>query len=116
MVIVLFWSRMRDDLTPEVQALYQRTLARMRELAESSPGFVSHKTYTAVDGERVTIVAFDSRQSLAAWRDNTEHRAAQELGRSTFYRDYRVQVCAVDREYRFDGDAGKMRPLSPSAD
>ncbi len=107
MVIVLFWSRLRADLSEDTRDLYARTLARMRALAEATPGFVSHKTYTAEDGERVSLVAFDSEAALEAWRDNPEHRAAQALGRERFYEEYRVTVCATGRRYVFSRDQGR---------
>lgn len=107
MVVVLFWSRLRADLSEEMRDLYARTLARMRALAEASPGFVSHKTYTAEDGERVSLVVFESEGALEAWRDDPEHRAAQALGRERFYEDYRVTVCATGRRYAFSRDRGR---------
>lgn len=113
MVIVLFWSRLRAGLSGETRDLYGRTLARMRELAEGMPGFLSHKTYTAEDGERVTLVAFASLAALGAWRDNPEHRAAQALGRERFYEEYRVTVCTAGRRYAFSRAEGRSEGAGP---
>ena len=49
----------------------------------------------AADGERLALVTFASGAAEAAWRDDTEHRAAQEEGRIAFYSEYDVSVCAV---------------------
>ena len=65
------------------------------------PGFVSAKTFVAEDGERVTLVEFDSPETQAAWRDHPEHRQAQAAGRDAFYSEYALQVCGVERESRF---------------
>ena len=55
-------------------------LRRMIELAESMPGYVSHKDFTADDGERVTIVEFEHEEGLRAWRLNPEHHCGAKAG------------------------------------
>ena len=97
MVITIFRSRLR----PGHEAAYHATAVRMRQLAEQVPGFVAIKTFQADDGERVSIVEFASEESHRAWREHPEHRAAQERGRAEFYSEYRIQVCALERQYQF---------------
>jgi heme-degrading monooxygenase HmoA len=95
MVITIFRSRLR----PENQEAYQRTAARMDELAHQMPGFISIKTYQAADGERVSIVEFESEVAHNAWRKHPEHLQAQRLGRELFYSEFQIQVCNVERAY-----------------
>jgi heme-degrading monooxygenase HmoA len=75
----------------------------MHDLATAMPGFLSIKTFTAEDGERVSIVEFASEEAHRAWREHPEHRAAQELGRRKFYAEYRIQVCKDVRVREFRG-------------
>jgi heme-degrading monooxygenase HmoA len=93
MVVTIFRSRLRPEHTEE----YERLAPRIRALAESMPGFVSCKTFTAADGERVSIEVFESQETQEAWRDHPEHREAQRLGREKFYREFHIQVCHVER-------------------
>jgi heme-degrading monooxygenase HmoA len=72
----------------------------MSELARAMPGYVSHKVFTADDGERVTIVEFADMESHSAWAEHAEHRAAQRQGRAEFYTEYKLQICDVKRESR----------------
>jgi len=95
MVITIFRSRLRPEHAEE----YERLAPRIRALAESMPGFVSCKTFTAADGERVSIEVFESQETQDAWRNHPEHREAQRLGREKFYAEFRIQVCHVDRDY-----------------
>jgi heme-degrading monooxygenase HmoA len=95
MVITIFRSRLR----PEHQEAYQRTAARMDELAHKMPGFISIKTYQAQDGERVSIVEFESETAHTAWRKHPEHLEAQRLGRELFYSEFQIQVCKLERSY-----------------
>jgi heme-degrading monooxygenase HmoA len=50
----------------------------MRKLAEAMPGFISYKVYTSEDGERCSIIEFESHEQLLAWRHLPEHRKAQQ--------------------------------------
>ena len=65
------------------------------------PGFVEFKQFVADDGERVTLVTFDSAEHEAAWRDDVDHRAAQQQGRDAFYAEYDIAVTDVVRRHRW---------------
>ena len=93
MIVTVFRSR----LNPQTEAEYLQWAERMHELAVTMPGYVSHKTFAAEDGERVTIVEFESEETQRAWARHPEHRDAQELGRTRFYTEYALQVCEVKR-------------------
>lgn len=94
MVITVFRARVRSELQEE----YVTWVGRMRELAATMPGFISHKGFRADDGERVSIVEFESEEAQRAWRMHPEHVAAQIKGRKEFYEEYRIQVCVLQRE------------------
>ena len=61
------------------------------------------RSFSADDGERVTIVEFEHEEGLRAWRTNSDHIAAQKLARTKYYTEYHVQVCTLDRESKFKG-------------
>jgi len=100
MIVVVFRSR----LTPELGEDYETTGARMDALAVTMPGYVAHKTCGAEDGERVTLVEFESESAIAAWRTHPEHVEAQRKGRSKFYSEFRLTGCELLREQRFTRD------------
>jgi heme-degrading monooxygenase HmoA len=104
MVVIVFRSRLRPGVENEIVKMGQR----MFELASSMPGFLSYKDFVAEDGENVSIVEFDSLETLAAWRDHAEHKVAQQQGREKFFAAYRIQVCTPVRAYEFawDGPRG----------
>lgn len=66
------------------------------------PGFISAMDYAADDGERVSIVEFDTLEHLIAWRDHGEHRKAQQEGRDLFYEKYSITIAKVERTSEFD--------------
>ena len=98
MVVVVFRARLRPRVNQEALAELGQ---RMHELASSMPGFISYKDFAAEDGENVSVIEFDSPETLAAWRNHPEHKAAQERGRGEFFAEYRIQVCTPVRDYRF---------------
>jgi heme-degrading monooxygenase HmoA len=50
-------------------------------------------------GERVSVVEFESEETMLAWRNQPDHRTTQELGRKLFYSEYRIQVCQPVHDY-----------------
>ena len=96
-ILTVFRTRLRDDMTPG----YAETAARMVERAKAMPGFVSFKTFAAEDGERVSIILFDSEASQRAWLEDPEHREAQRRGVSEWYAEFSLTVAEVKRSKRF---------------
>ena len=97
MIVTVFRSRLRPEAADE----YGVWAARMSELAKTMPGYISHKGFAAPDGERVTIVEFETEEQQRAWSANAEHTEAKKKGRSDFYSEYKIQVCTVHREHLF---------------
>src|SRR3954468_2302074 len=102
MVITIFRSRLR----PENEKEYEEWATRIHGLAVTMPGFIAIKTFAADDGERVSIVEFESEETMQNWREQPDHRQAQELGRKLFYSEYRIQVCQPIRDYSFPKKTG----------
>jgi heme-degrading monooxygenase HmoA len=97
MVLTVFRNRLREDAGAE----YGETLKRMLEIVSKMPGYMQHKVYTAADGERCTIVEFDTEENQRAWATDAEHLRAKAKGRESFYSEYRLQVCTVQRDSKF---------------
>ncbi len=104
MIVTVFRSR----LMPGAREDYVKLLERMVELARATPGYIAHKGFSAEDGERCTIVEFESEEAQRAWRMNPEHREAQKKARDIYYEAYSVQICELKRESKFDRNAKKQ--------
>ena len=94
MIVVVFRKRMN----PDVQDEYDPMAARMNELARTVPGYISHKGFVADDGERATIVEFETEEALQKWRVDPEHRTAKRRGVESFFSEFKFQICNVIRE------------------
>ena len=75
--------------------------AEMDALVRQNPGFVDVKNYTAADGERLTVVWWETDELQAAWRQDERHREAQKKGRERWYHYYHIEVANVLRESQF---------------
>ena len=105
MIVAVFRSR----LNAAAQDEYKMWASRMSELVLDIPGYVSHKGFMADDGEKVTIVEFESEEGIRAWATHAQHVAAKKKGRELFFTEYRVQVCSVMR------DSGRKQMLVGSS-
>jgi heme-degrading monooxygenase HmoA len=95
MVVVTFRNRFNPGIDEQE---YGQRVAKLFEIVAAMPGFRGIRSYAAEDGERLSLIEFDSLESLAAWRDQTEHRVAQELGKQKYYSEYHLQICELVRE------------------
>ncbi|HEY4080973.1 MAG TPA: antibiotic biosynthesis monooxygenase [Burkholderiaceae bacterium] len=92
--LTVFRSRLNEAIRPEYVEMAQAMVA----LAKTMPGFLSIKTFTAEDGERVSLVEFATAAEEQAWANHPEHGKAMDKGRSSFFSDYNIKVCTVERE------------------
>jgi heme-degrading monooxygenase HmoA len=96
-LIILFRSKLTDQAREDYQAMN----AELEGLVRQNPGFVDVKSYTAADGERLTVVWWRDEESLAEWRNLMRHREAQNTGRQKWYEYYNVNVATITRSRSF---------------
>lgn len=92
-VVTVFRSRRR----PGVESDYRMLGCEMEAKARSMPGFVDFKSFTAEDGEQVSVITFATPEDQRAWRDELSHRQAQQRGRDQLYAQYSIQVARCTR-------------------
>ena len=80
---------------------YSKTASRMRELALNEYGCSEFVSVTEGNQE-ISISYWKEQKSITEWKKNAEHMAAQELGKSEWYKAYNVQVVEVIREYKME--------------
>src|SRR5258707_986102 len=77
---------------------YEATADRMLELAAGQPGFLGAESVRDGAGVGITVSYWSSLDAIGHWKQNAEHRVAQELGRTTWYSEYRLRICRVERD------------------
>ena len=74
--------------------------ARMVELASQMPGFLGAEDVN--EGSRGLGVSYwTDLDSVAAWKQNGEHRIAQALGKKRWFERFQIRIAKVERAYGF---------------
>ena len=75
----------------------------MRELAIRDYGcieFTSALEDGLEDGQEIALSYWQDEADIARWKQDPEHRRAQQLGLTRWYRSYSVEVVEIRRHYR----------------
>jgi len=78
---------------------YSTRAARLRARALADFGCLAFHAMTEGDKE-IALSYWPSLEAIRAWQMDPEHRIAQELGRTKWYRDYDVEITEIIRSYR----------------
>jgi len=70
-------------------------------LLEDMDGFISVERFESlkVPGKYLSLSFWRDEAAVAAWRNLEAHRAGQARGRAKIFRDYRLRVAHVVRDY-----------------
>lgn len=91
------------------KAEYLEWAARLRPDLEAMDGFVSVERFQSLGdpGKLLSLSVWRDEAAVAAWRRHARHRQAQAAGRDGVFRDYRLRVAAVVRDYGMTDDRGQ---------
>lgn len=78
---------------------YSEISKKMADLASQQPGYLGIESARGSDGFGITVSYWSSLESIKAWKSNSEHLIAQDLGRTRWYESYKVRICKIEREY-----------------
>jgi heme-degrading monooxygenase HmoA len=78
---------------------YDAMAERMVELASEQPGYLGIESARRADGFGITVSYWESPEAIAAWRQNAEHRIAQENGKRIWYGHFELRIAKVERAY-----------------
>jgi heme-degrading monooxygenase HmoA len=79
---------------------YGVTATRMVELAEQQTGFLGAES--AREDVGITVSYWQSLDAIKAWKQNSEHLIAQEMGRKKWYSAFKTRIALVERDYGFE--------------
>lgn len=75
--------------------------AQLRGELERMDGFISVERFQSLtDPDKLLSLSFwRDEAAIESWRNHIKHRSAQTAGRNGVFRDYRLRVAAVMRDY-----------------
>ena len=80
---------------------YLGIAAALREELEGIDGFVSVERFQSMSepGKLLSLSFWRDEAAVAAWRRVEAHREAQRRGRRELFREYRLRIAEVKRDY-----------------
>jgi heme-degrading monooxygenase HmoA len=68
---------------------------------ERIDGFISVERFESIfePGKLLSLSFFRDDEAVSAWRNRPGHRATQAKGRGGVFRDYRLRIASVVRDY-----------------
>ena len=100
MIAVIFEVRPEDGRLQE----YMDLAAGLRPRLEEIDGFISIERFESLSepGKILSLSFFRDEAAIGQWRALEQHRAAQAKGRAGIFRDYRLRIAGVIRDYGLD--------------
>ena len=82
---------------------YESMASRMLDLAKEQDGFLGVESASRTTGGfGITVSYWRDLESIRNWKAQSEHAAAQKMGRDAFYKNYRLRIARVERDYGFE--------------
>ncbi len=80
---------------------YLDIAAKLRPEVEQIQGFISVERFRSLtDPDKLLSISFfEDEDALDHWRSLHSHRTAQKAGRTGVFRDYRLRIAGVIRDY-----------------
>ena len=91
----------------EQRDTYFDIAAQLRPELLKANGFISVERFQSLtdEGKYLSLSFWKDRDSVNNWYRNANHHQAQETGRNSVFKDYRIRVAEVFRDY--DMEAGR---------
>lgn len=98
---------------------YLRLAAELRTELETIAGFISIERFESLTepGKILSLSFWQDEDAVRRWRNLPSHREAQVAGRRGLFRDYRLRVASVLRDYglhdRKEAPADSIEAMGP---
>ena len=86
---------------PGKQQDYLDVAASLRPELEKIDGFVSIERFSSLTkpGKILSLSFWRDEAAVIKWREQAQHQVAQKRGRAGIFKDYRLRVASVVRDY-----------------
>ena len=95
----MYYAVIFTSTRTEVEDGYTEMAIKMVELAKAQPGYIGMESARSEIG--ITVSYWENLEAIKNWKANMEHLEAQEKGKTTWYKNYKVRIAKVEREYEF---------------
>lgn len=94
-----YYAVIFTSVRTEVDDGYADMANWMVELAEQQDGYLGMES--ARNDVGITVSYWRDLESIRKWKEHTDHKVAQEKGRTDWYSQYKTRIALVERDYSF---------------
>jgi heme-degrading monooxygenase HmoA len=97
MIVVIFEAWPEDKRLNE----YLDLAAGLRPMLDTIDGFISIERFESLSepGKILSLSFWRDEEAVENWRRIESHREAQSIGRAGVFKDYRLRIAGVIRDY-----------------
>lgn len=97
MIAVLFEA----EIKPGAQDRYLMLAAELKPRLAQLSGFIDIERFQSLsaEGKVLSLSWWRDEAAVLAWKQDLQHRAAQEEGKASLFASYRIRIVALQREY-----------------
>lgn len=80
---------------------YLDIAAELKPVMEKIEGFISVERFQSINdpGKMLSLSFWKDEENIKQWRNTEMHRLAQSKGRESVFKDYRLRIANVNRDY-----------------
>lgn len=88
---------------------YLDIAAMLKKQLINMPGFLSIERFQSLvnEGKLLSLSFWEDEKSLLEWKKNIDHMGAQKSGRASIFKDYRIRIANVERDYTMESSSFK---------
>ncbi len=94
-----YYAVIFTSIRSNIEEDYTSTAQKMTDLAQKQKGFLGVESAKEEIG--ITVSYWESLEAIKNWKMNVAHTEARNKGRSTWYKNFKVRIAKVERDYEF---------------
>ena len=87
------------SIRTNIEEGYEKMDALTFKEIENIEGYLGCESFRNKNGFGVNVSYWKNLQALKIWKENTLHKKAQLLGKEKWYKNYKLRICSVERDY-----------------
>jgi heme-degrading monooxygenase HmoA len=89
------------ELYPDGKEEYLHIAGHLKEQLVKQEGFISIERFESLvnEGKLLSLSFWDNKKAIDMWKQNMDHLNAQAKGREKLFKDYRIRIADVFKDY-----------------
>ena len=86
------------------QEQYLEIAAQLKKQLLTMPGFLSIERFESLvnEGKLLSLSFWERKEDISNWKKNLDHMNAQTQGRARLFKDYRIRLAQVYKDYTME--------------